>query len=112
MSQTIRVRDEDAKMIEAVSDVTGLNKPEAAHFLFRGETRASLDQIRRYSELAVEAYLVQFYPDIQGPEDVDESLLKETSLNSAEELLRASLDVPYHFGRVDYPESDGDATEA
>lgn len=112
MSQTIRVRDEDAKLIETVSDVTGLNKPEAAHFLFRGETTPDVGQTRRYTELALEAYLIRFYPDIQGPDDVDETLLEETSLNSAEELLSASIDVPYRFGRVDYPSGDDDATEA
>jgi len=94
MSQTIRVRDEDAELIETVCSITGLNKPEAAHFLFRKPVTGNEDQLRYYAERALERYLVQFHPQVQDREDITDALRSEASLNNAEELLSVSVQGP------------------
>jgi hypothetical protein len=90
MSQTIRVRDEDAELIETVGSMTGLNKPETAHYLIRGLNAGDRDRMIHFTEEALDEYLARVYPDVQGPDDVTDTLREEASLNSAEELFRAS----------------------
>lgn len=92
MSQTIRVRDEDAELIETICDVTGLNKPESAHFLIR--TGAARDgHVQNIAQRAREHYVGRLYPELDCYADATESMRREASLSSAEQMMAVSPDV-------------------
>jgi len=92
MSQTIRVRDEDAKMIETICDETGLNRADAAHFLIR--TEAGEDgQVRNVANRALEEYIGRLHPELGCEGDVTDEIRDGASLSSAEQLIAVSPDV-------------------
>lgn len=92
MSQTIRLRDEDAELIETICDVTGLNKPEAAHFLIR--TEAARDgSVYNVAQRAKEHYVGRLFPELDCYAESTESMRREASLSSAEQMMAVSPDV-------------------
>ena len=92
MSQTIRVRDDDAELIETICHVTGLDRPEAAHFLIR--TGAGEDgRVRNVAERGLERYITRLYPELDSDAEIDETMRDKASLRSAEQLMAVSPDV-------------------
>jgi hypothetical protein len=119
MSKTIRVRDEDAERIETISQKTGLNKPESAHFLFCIGYRSlehdnqCLDCLERSIDTAIERYIEAMYSDLDR-EDIAQPMLSQTTFDSAEPLLVASIQGPYSADdlRPETETSDDTETEA
>lgn len=122
MSKTIRVRDEDAERIETISQKTGLNKPESAHFLFcigyrslepHGEDQQCLDCLEQSIDTATERYIEAMYSGLDR-EDIAQPMLNQTTFDSAEPLLVASIQGPYSADdlRPETETSDDTETEA
>lgn len=92
MSQTIRLRDEDAELIETICDVTGLNRPDAAHFLIRTEA-AKDGHVHNVAQRAREHYVARLYPELDTVSEASKAMWNEASLASAEQLMAVSPDV-------------------
>lgn len=103
MSKTIRVRDEDAERIETISQKTGLNKPESAHYLFyvgyrmlepHGTDEQCLDCLAQGIDRDMERYVEAMYSGLDR-EDIAQPMLDQITFDSAEPLLIASLHGPH-----------------
>lgn len=112
MSKTIRVRDEDAERIETISQKTGLNKPESAHFLFcigyrMLETNGSME----YSiDRDMKRYVEAMYSDLDR-ENITQPMLDQITFDSAEPLLVASVNGPYSADDLRPETEDSNDTE-
>ena len=118
MSKTIRVRDEDAERIETISQKTGLNKPESAHFLFcvgyrelePGTDEQCLDCLARSIDRDMERYVEAMYSDLDR-ENITQPMLDQITFDSAEPLLVASVNGPYSADDLRPETEDSNDTE-
>jgi len=93
MSQTIRVRDEDAELIEGICHETGLSRPEAAHFALRTEAGQFKRRGQILAKRGFDTYISRLHPEVDPEEEIPRELRIRESLDSAEQLMAISPDV-------------------